>query len=372
MLDDTNNIIKICTENQNLKTELEKQFNRKALFLHSKELQFVSKNYDIIIFDFQVVTDIFKLENIKHQNIIVYLPDNISKNPGIIQDILQNCSSLVIEDKTIDNLIFAIEQVYINTFNTFLPGEKFIDNSLKKFNLKSQILQEKSTIFTEKEQYITLKKINNNEVHYGKVSYKKLVENASDIITILGETGTILYENPAVFDVLGYTPAELINTNVFDKFHPDDIQNAIKILSQLTENKPVTCKYRGKHKNGSWIYLESAGKTFLDENALNGAVIITRDMTIEKKREEAEIKELHAKYKNLTDKQKITLFYHAVGLNRKEIGQKMKINYSTVCSNFTEIRKQFEINKIKELDPGIKLMLSNDIFKVDDIFKKTL
>ena len=46
--------------------------------------------------------------------------------------------------------------------------------------------------------------------------FRSLIENISDIITILSIDGTILYESPSVKQILGFQPGELIGKNAFD------------------------------------------------------------------------------------------------------------------------------------------------------------
>jgi PAS domain-containing protein len=53
--------------------------------------------------------------------------------------------------------------------------------------------------------------------------FRPLVQNASDIITVLEADGTIRYQSPATERVLGYRPEELVGKNVFDYGHLDDM-----------------------------------------------------------------------------------------------------------------------------------------------------
>src|SRR5215207_11172556 len=56
--------------------------------------------------------------------------------------------------------------------------------------------------------------------------YRSLVQNTSDIITILDADGTIIYISPAVERMTGYKPEERVGTNAFDSVHPDDREGA--------------------------------------------------------------------------------------------------------------------------------------------------
>ena len=46
--------------------------------------------------------------------------------------------------------------------------------------------------------------------------FRALVQNASDIVTVLKADGTIRYESPSIVRLLGYPPEDLIGRNAFD------------------------------------------------------------------------------------------------------------------------------------------------------------
>ena len=50
-----------------------------------------------------------------------------------------------------------------------------------------------------------------------------LIQNLSDIITVVAVDGTMLYHSPSVERVVGYRPSELIGNSLLDFIHPDDL-----------------------------------------------------------------------------------------------------------------------------------------------------
>ena len=115
-----------------------------------------------------------------------------------------------------------------------------------------------------------------------------LVQYASDIITILEADGTIRYESPAVEQVLGYRPEELIGSDIVDYVHPEDVRRAVTELATIRSSPeargPVEVRFR--HKDGSWRYLEGIGNNLLDDPDVGGVVINSRDVTARKQAEE--------------------------------------------------------------------------------------
>ncbi|MGC2234569.1 MAG: PAS domain S-box protein [Pyrinomonadaceae bacterium] len=115
--------------------------------------------------------------------------------------------------------------------------------------------------------------------------FRSLIENSSDIISILAPDGTILYESPSIETALGYTPEELINKNAFDLIHPEDLAKTLAYFEHsITRTETVqTVEYRFRHKDNSWRIIESVGRQFDDPaNGLVG-IVNSRDVTNQRK-----------------------------------------------------------------------------------------
>jgi diguanylate cyclase (GGDEF)-like protein/PAS domain S-box-containing protein len=126
---------------------------------------------------------------------------------------------------------------------------------------------------------------------------RTVVENSSEIFKIVDPDGTLRYASPAFERVLGYAPEEAIGTmNVLDLVHPEDLPHVLeeteKGLSKggITTNKS---EYRFRHKDGSWRWLESVGTYLLDDQAVRGVVVTSRDVT--------ERKEVEERYRTLVE-----------------------------------------------------------------------
>jgi len=132
--------------------------------------------------------------------------------------------------------------------------------------------------------------------------FRTLIENSSDILTILNHKGKILFQSPSIERVLGYRPEELLDKNAFDLMHPNDVQRVLAIFSgdlmKLNSQSPV--EYRFRHRDGSWRFLESIGKNLLRDPSIAGIIINSRDVT-ERKRAEERIHEQAALLDKATD-----------------------------------------------------------------------
>ncbi len=125
--------------------------------------------------------------------------------------------------------------------------------------------------------------------------FRALFENAAELITVVDATGAITYENPSNANFIGYTREEMLGRNVFSVMHPDDVpavQAAFAAALPMPGPAP-TIRFRLRHKDGSWRWLESYGNNLLANPDVKGIVVNSRDITEEVHQEER-IKELAA------------------------------------------------------------------------------
>jgi PAS domain S-box-containing protein len=99
--------------------------------------------------------------------------------------------------------------------------------------------------------------------------FRALIENALDIIAVLGTDGIIRYKSPSVERVLGYKSADLVGKNIVKYIHPEDVADFLSTLAQVAENPCVTLsiEFRFQHQDGSWRILEAIGKNFRDRTS---------------------------------------------------------------------------------------------------------
>ena len=118
--------------------------------------------------------------------------------------------------------------------------------------------------------------------------FQIVTENAADMIALVDIKGRRLYNSPAYKRILGYSAAELGETSAFEQIHPDD---RLRVLEAAREARETgigkRLEYRTKHKDGSWLVLESLASTVRNaEGAVAKLVIVTRDITARKQTEQ--------------------------------------------------------------------------------------
>ena len=111
--------------------------------------------------------------------------------------------------------------------------------------------------------------------------FRSLVNNSSDLITVLAPDGTIAYQSPSVQRMLGRRPADLVGTALGDLVHPDDRDDVNSSLTKLAEAPGATANFgcRLRHEDGSWRHVESICTNLADDPRVNGLVLNIRDVT---------------------------------------------------------------------------------------------
>jgi diguanylate cyclase (GGDEF)-like protein/PAS domain S-box-containing protein len=122
--------------------------------------------------------------------------------------------------------------------------------------------------------------------------FRSLVQNASDLISILSEGFVILYESPSHHRMLGSDPREAQGKNLLALVHPEDLAAVEETLHRLVgfPGDTVTLEYRRLHQDGSFRVLEATGANLVGHPAVAGIVLNAHDVT---DRKQAEAKLLH-------------------------------------------------------------------------------
>jgi two-component system cell cycle sensor histidine kinase/response regulator CckA len=119
--------------------------------------------------------------------------------------------------------------------------------------------------------------------------FRALVQNTSDVITMMDAAGILLYASPALEAMFGAKPKWVVGTPAFDYIHPDDRGRIEKAFAEGVEHpgRGETVRYRMQHVDGSWRYVESIGNNLLGDPAVRAVVLTTGDITERNETEEA-------------------------------------------------------------------------------------
>jgi len=119
--------------------------------------------------------------------------------------------------------------------------------------------------------------------------YRLLAENSTDMISRHDAAGLYLYVSPVCRTLTGYTPAQLLGRSPYELIHPDDLAEVHRVHStMLATTDTFTVAYRGRRRDGAYVWLETTTKAVLDPATGRVAEIqcSTRDVTLRKQAEQ--------------------------------------------------------------------------------------
>jgi diguanylate cyclase (GGDEF)-like protein/PAS domain S-box-containing protein len=129
------------------------------------------------------------------------------------------------------------------------------------------------------------------EVHRraSEARFATLVQNSTDLITVLAVDGTVQYQSPSIEAVLGYSPEEVTGRSFASLLHPSEQG---RLLLRLTDGaaggrshpEPIECLLA--HRDGSLRHFEILHTNLLDDPAVAGIVLNARDVSERKAFEE--------------------------------------------------------------------------------------
>jgi PAS domain S-box-containing protein len=114
--------------------------------------------------------------------------------------------------------------------------------------------------------------------------FRALIEKSSDMITLSGEAGNMLYVSPSALKIFGYTETECLSLVYSSFIHPDYIAEfALKRKGILGKpSASFSMELPLQHKNGMWIWCETTITNMLEEPSIQALLANFRDISEQK------------------------------------------------------------------------------------------
>jgi two-component system cell cycle sensor histidine kinase/response regulator CckA len=215
----------------------------------------------------------FKFLNAEWEGVLGYTRAELTSRPYLefIHPDDRNPTSVVRETLEDGRDILAFENRYVRKDGT--PVWIF-------WRAKSH--QDRGLIYAVGRDITERKKVEEEKLrHQSEQFFQLLVENSSDVMSILGIDGKIRYASPALESVLGHPLAVLTGISLFEQIHPDDRAGALQRFVETVGGGawgPPT-DWRVRHRDGSWRTMRTAGRNLLSEPRVQGVVLNSRDVT---------------------------------------------------------------------------------------------
>jgi diguanylate cyclase (GGDEF)-like protein/PAS domain S-box-containing protein len=118
----------------------------------------------------------------------------------------------------------------------------------------------------------------------GDARFRSLIQNSSDVISILEPDLTIRYESPSVERVLGHRMDQRLGHSPIELVHPDDAASVRRALDQVaaSDDGERRFEHRIHHADGTWHVVQAIAKNLIKAEAVGGLVVNYRDITEQK------------------------------------------------------------------------------------------
>jgi PAS domain S-box-containing protein len=172
-------------------------------------------------------------------------------------------------------LLVRGNHIYHNFY--YIPPEEFLDQRHAELEVQHWLNN------LEREQQVR-ETLRQSEEHF-----RALIENSSDVVTIIDSLGTVRYRSPNYEAVLGRAATSEIGRDIFKNVHPDDVALVGEKFDYLLKNPRgiVNINVRAQHRDGSWRTIEVLGHNLLDNPVVCGIVVNFRDITEHKRADES-------------------------------------------------------------------------------------
>ena len=130
-----------------------------------------------------------------------------------------------------------------------------------------------------------------------------LVANVSDVITVMRADGSWVSSSGAGTRLLGYEVGFEPEGGIFSLVHPDDIAIAQAAFAEVvagTRSSAEPVDLRVRAQDGAWHVLETVAENLVDDPAVEGLVLTSRDVT-QQRRRAGELRELSTRLQALVE-----------------------------------------------------------------------
>ena len=112
-------------------------------------------------------------------------------------------------------------------------------------------------------RYAQERKRSLRELERSEERFRSLLENALDIIMVVGFDGAVSYASPSVERVLGYRPEQLTGARALDYVHPDDVP-AVRAALKPPAPEPRRLSAASDRVTDKFRLLEAIGRRMDD------------------------------------------------------------------------------------------------------------
>ncbi len=119
-----------------------------------------------------------------------------------------------------------------------------------------------------------------------EAKYQQLVERMAEIVFALAPDGTVTYISPAIEQVLGYKPAEVLGQSIFNFLHGEDVPAGEERMAALRAGTAGSREWRFLTKSGQVKWLRASSRPVIKDGRVVEITGVSMDITESKSLQE--------------------------------------------------------------------------------------
>ncbi len=136
-------------------------------------------------------------------------------------------------------------------------------------------------------QDITERRLSERALAESEMRYRTLIESLQEGILVIDDKNVIIYLNPNMAEMLGYTVQEVMDRPLFDFMDAPEIERAKERIERRRRGLTETADAEFIKKDGSRLYVTIAGAPIMEGGEYRGAIAGVIDVTERRMAEEA-------------------------------------------------------------------------------------
>lgn len=189
--------------------------------------------------------------------------------------------------KLIEEVSFIIARTIFNLKINAKTRHLLLESQQKTEELKhnEDVLKQNADEMKATKEMIEVTNIELNikvqEIENAQKRLHSLLLNASEVISIYNEEGIVKYESPSVEKILGYKAEDIIGKNGFERVESEAQSKIEGIFKDVLIHpwKTPSTEFLYNKPDGNVIWLETTTRNMLKDQAINGVIFNTRDIT---------------------------------------------------------------------------------------------
>ncbi|HET8865685.1 MAG TPA: PAS domain S-box protein [Gracilimonas sp.] len=217
-------------------------------------------------------------------------------------------------------------------------------------------------------QNVTSRRQAEEEIELNDRRFKAMMEHGMDMIAILDEEANYTFVSPTSVNVLNIPPEEFLGKNAFDFIHEDDKERLYKQFAELPEEQSIQLTpFRFLDADGKWRWLEGTITNLIDDPAVKGYVINSRDVTERQirqeeiidslKEKETLLAEIHHRVKNNLSVLTGLLQLQAASENNEEVLDRLFDSVARIQTMASIHEQLYQNNNFASIELGERLRL---------------